>query len=248
MMRFGILASAVAAAVGSVSFGALGAASTGSSSTTPGYPSGISAASALYCFVVKGATNNTSPPTMPSGWTQVGTYLGGGGAYTSAADQGPRRVTVFRKDTVTGSESGTVTVTATGSGTYSSVIARFEVTAGFSISHQWGAGSDDARDTSWSVTGSPAMDFATGQLLCVFTGQNTDTATQSSQSVNASGITFGTRENRQSLAVTAGLDHRSVIDTIPVAAGSGSVAPTWSHTNSASASGPTAFLLLSAAP
>lgn len=246
MMRFGILASAVAAAVGTVSFGALGTPSESTTTTTPSYPSGITSASELFCFQVFANIGNAEP-SPPSGWTKVGSFIGGGGSY-GTNDLGPRGVLVFRKDTVTGSESGTITCNYANSGTYSSVIARFEVTAGFSVGHQWSAGSDDTRDTSWSVTGGGALTFQAGQLLCVFTAQNTDTATQSAQNVSASGITFGTRENRQSYAVVSGRDHRSVIDTIPVTAGSGSVAPAWSHTNSASASGATGFLLLSAVP
>jgi hypothetical protein len=247
MMRFGILASSVAAAVGTVSFGALGTLSNSISTTTPAYPSGITSSSALFCFQVY-ANSVGVAPAAPSGWTAVGSYSGGGSTYEILNDVGPRGILVFRKDTVTGNESGTITCNASKNGSYSSVIARFEVTAGFSIGHQWSAGSDDTRDTSWSVTGSPAIDFQTGQLLCVFTAQNTDTATQSSQSISAAGITFDTRTNRQSFAVVSGRDHRSVIDTIPVTAGSGSVAPTWSHTNSEAASGATGFLLLSAVP
>lgn len=246
MIRDLILAAAGVPAAGAVVFGALGTLSESTTTTTPSYPSGITAASALFCFQVFANTGN-AVPGAPSGWTQVGSYTGGGGAYGISNDIGPRGVVVFRKDTVTGGESGTVSFGYVGTGSYSSVIARFEVTPGFSVSAQWTAGSDDTRGTSWSVTGAGALTYHVDDLLCVFTAQNTDTATQSSQSVSASGITFGARTNRQSYAAVSGRDHRSVIDTIPVT-GAGSATPTWSHTNSASASGATGFLLLSATP
>jgi hypothetical protein len=56
-------------------------------------------------------TANTAP-TMPAGWTSIGALEGGTGTW--AVDTGTRRVELFVKDTVTGSETGTVTVSLGG--------------------------------------------------------------------------------------------------------------------------------------
>ncbi len=226
-------------------FGAIGTGANGSTSCAPSYPTGISAAtSKLYCMVCSGASTQPTP-TMPSGWTQIGTLSGGSGA-TYGLNVGNRRVTWFKKDTVDGTETGTVTVSLSGGNTMHAHIMRIEVPAGYEIEEQFASGQDTTHDTSWSVTATTAVDLDANRLVLVGTAQCTDSATQSAQAISASGITFGTRTNRASTAVTTGNYHRYVLDSIPITSGSGNVSPTWSHTNSANASGVTTFLVLRA--
>jgi hypothetical protein len=82
--------------------------------------------------------------------------------------------------------------------------------------------------------------MAAGDLLLYAIATDVDSATHSAQSLTASGLTF-TRTNRASAAVTSGNDHRHVVETATMT-GSGTSAPTYSATLSASASGVAGFL------
>jgi hypothetical protein len=235
-----------------VTFGAIGTAGTLTNTTSHAvnYPSGITAASKLYLFMTGvSSTAATEFAITGGGWTLVGTREGGSGA-SYAADVGNRRVSVFRKDTVSGSESGSITVTLAGSATNTifGSIVRFEVPSTYTIAEEFTSASDTSAGTGYSATGSASLTWAAGDLLAVLVASSTDTATQSSQAISASGVTFGTRTNQRSSAVTGGNDHRQILDTVPVTTGSGSSAPTYSYTASASTSGPAAFLRLRAVP
>lgn len=231
----------------SVTFGAIGAGASGTTSCTPSYPTGINAlTSKLYCVVTGRSNTANTAPTMPAGWTNILDFEGGTGTW--GVDAGTRRVTVFRKDTVAGSETGTVTVSLGGTtnNTLRASIIRVEVPSGYSISEVVSTGADTTSGTAFSATGSTNIDFAANDLLLIAVAQAIDSATQSAQSITATGITFGTRTNRASTAVTNGNDHRHIIDTVPVSSGSGTVAPTYAYTASAAASGPVGFLRLRA--
>jgi hypothetical protein len=231
----------------SVTWGAVGTGSSGTTSCTPSYPTGISAAtSRLYCVVTgRGNTANTVP-TMPAGWTRIGGLEGGTGTW--GVDTGTRRVDIFKKDTVAGNETGTVTVSLSGTtaNTLRATIHRVEIPAGHSIVEELGTGADTTNATSYSATSSTNIDFLANDLLLIAVAQNIDTGTQSAQSITASNVTFGTRTNRASTAVTNGNDHRHIVDSVPISSVSGTpdVAPTYAYTISASGSGPTAFLRL----
>jgi len=233
-----------------VTFGAIGTGASGTTSAAPSYPTGISAStSKLFCVVTGRSNTANTAPTMPAGWTNVLDFEGGTGTW--GVDAGTRRVTVFQKDTVTGTETGTVTVSLAGNTTNNTLrasIVRVDVPAGYSISVSASTGADTTSATGFSATGSSSVDWAVNDLLLIAVAQATDTATQSAQSITASGITFGTRTNRASVAVTNGNDHRHIIDTVPVSAGSGSAAPTYAYTASAATSGPVCFLRLRAVP
>jgi hypothetical protein len=232
-----------------VTWGAIGTAANGTLSATPAYPSGISAATShLFCVVTGRSNIANTAPTMPAGWTSVGSLEGGTGTW--GVDAGTRREHWFKKDTVTGTETGTVTVSLAGStaNTMRATILRIEVPAGYSLDVAHSAGADTTSGTAYSVTGSTALSWAANDLLLIATAQSIDSATQSAQAISASGVTFGTRTNRWSTAVTSGNDHRSILDSVPITSGSGSSAPTYSYTASAAASGVTGFLRLRAVP
>jgi hypothetical protein len=228
-----------------VTWGAAGTAASGTTSCTPSYPTGISAStSKIYCVVTGRSNTANTAPTMPAGWTKVADLEGGTGTW--GVDAGTRRVTLFRKDTVTGSETGTVTVSLSGStaNTLRATIFRVEVPAGYGISEAASTGADTTNGTGYSATGTTNIDFAANDLLLIGVAQNIDSGTNSAQSITASGITFGTLTNQANTAVTNGNDHRHLLWSVPVSSGSGTVAPTFAYTISASGSGPTAFLRL----
>jgi hypothetical protein len=240
-----------APAAASVTFGAAGTGAGGTTSCAPSYPSGISAStSVLYCFITGRSNTADTAPTMPAGWTSVGSLEGGTGTW--GVDTGTRRVHVFKKDTVDGTETGTVTVSLSGTtaNTLRASIVRFEVPAGHTISHEFASGADTSNGTGYSATSSANMDFQANDLLAIVTAQNIDTGTATSRAVSCTDVTFGTLTNRADTAVTNGNDHRHIINTVPVSSVTGSPdnAVTFSYTISANGSGPTGFLRLRSVP
>jgi len=159
-------------------------------------------------------------------------------------------MTVFTR-IADGSESGNVTVTIAGDTNNScrGTIHRFTKSQS---SYTWDVvchgGADSTSGTGFSVTAGAAISFAPGDHLLIAVSQRVDSATQSAQSITASGITFGTRTNRATTAVTTGHDHRHVVDTVPVSSGSASVAPVWAYTASAACSGGCVFVRLREIP
>lgn len=227
-----------------VTWGAAGTAASGTTSCTPAYPTGISAATSKILCAVTGRSNTADTAfTMPAGWTKIGASELEGGTGTWGVDTGTRRVTFFAKDTTVGDETGTVTVSLAGTAnnTLRATIFRVEVTSGYGIQYEATTGADTTNDTGFSASGA-AIGFAPGDLLAILVAQNIDTGTQSAQSITASGVTFGTRTNRASTAVTNGNDHRHILDTVPVSSGTATAAPTYAYTISAAGSGPVAFL------
>lgn len=230
-----------------VTWGAVGTAASGTTSCTPAYPTGISAAtSKIFCLVTGRSSTASTAFTMPAGWTSVAQLEGGTGTW--GVDTGTRRVGLFQKDTTVGTETGTVTVSLAGdtNNTLRASIFRVEVPSGFGISVEAGTGADTTNATSFSATSSTSLSFAPNDLLIIGVAQNIDSGTQSAQSITAAGITFGTRSNRASTAVTNGNDHRHIMDSVPVTAGTATVAPTYAYTISASGSGPALFARLRA--
>jgi hypothetical protein len=236
------------------SYNALGAGTSATSTTshTVNYPSmtGATANTALYLIAMgRSLTASTEFAITGGGWTNIGTLEGGTGTY--AADTGTRRCTIFRKDTVTGSESGTVTVTlsgGTGTGIRASIVRVDPPAAGYTLTQNVVSGADTTHGTGYSATASSNLTWAVNDLLLIAHAGSTDTATQSSVSITATGVTFGTLTNRASTAITGGFDHRHVIDTVPVTAVGSASAPVYAYTASASTNGPTLFLQIQAIP
>lgn len=238
-------------APGGPAYQSLGTAATGTTTCSPSYPSmtGATSATALYLFITgRSNTANTAPAITGGGWTLVGQLEGGTGTWASGT--GTRRVDVYRKTTVTGSESGTITVTLSGSAnnTLRAQIMRVDApVAGYTLTEVWTSGSDTTNGTGYSAAGSSSLAIAPNDLIVTVTAQNLATGTGSSRSVTATGITFGTLTNVADASVTNGNQHRSIINTIPVNSGSATVAPTYAYTISASGSGPTGFMRVRAA-
>ena len=226
--------SSISEVYGTVTFGAIGTGANGSTTVAPSYPTGITAGQYLTCHVSSGATNSETPST-PSGWTLLATGASTDGSF--GVDTGPRRMTVFGKE-ADGTETGTLSVSITNGNTCRGTIARWTKSgAGAWVVTGQGA-NDSTSGTGFSATTS-SMNWNTGDATIVAVGQRVDTATQSAQSLTASGVTFGTRTNRANTAVTTGNDHRHMVDTFAEVTGTSNVdaAPTWAYTASASVSG-----------
>ena len=221
------------AVYGSVTFGAIGTGANGSTTVAPSYPAGITSGQYLVCVVTSGATNSETP-TTPSGWTLLATGASTDGTF--GVDTGPRRVTAFGKK-ADGTESGTLTVSITNGNTCRGTISRFTKSGSGSWVVDAQGANDSGAHTAISMTFG-SLNWNTGDAVLVATGQRVDNATQSSQSLSATGVTFGARTNRAATAVTTGNDHRHSVDTYAAVSGTSNVnaAPTWSYTASAAAS------------
>jgi len=219
---------------GTVTFGAIGTGANGTTTVAPSYPTGITAGQYLVCVITSGGTGSPTPST-PSGWTLLATGASTDGTF--GIDTGPRRVTVFGKEAV-GTESGTLTVSITSGDTCRGTISRFTKSGSGTWTIEAQGGDDSTSGTGFSAT-LASMNWNTGDAVLVAVGQRVDTVTQSAQSLTATGVTFGTRTNRASTAVTTGNDHRHVIDTFAAISGTSNVnaAPTWAYTGSAACSG-----------
>jgi hypothetical protein len=242
--------------IGTASYNARGAAAnvtTSSGSLNVNYPSmtGATSATALY-LVVTGRHNTANTAfTVPSGWTLVDELEGGTGTW--AADAGTRRAAVYRKDTVTGSESGTIAVSiggTTASTVYASIV-RVDPPAGYVIQQTATDGADTSAGTAVSITAGGTLTYNAGDLILVAHASPSDTGgVVGSPSLTATGTTFGSLTSRASIAVTGGNDHRHVIYTASVTDAGSAAAPTFAYTasgtNSGNASGPAVFVRIRA--
>ena len=235
-----------------ITFGAIGTGATGTNTAAPSYPSGISATTSELFALVTGRHNTASTAfSAPAGWTLVSSSELEGGTGTFAADTGTRRVAWFKKNTVTGSESGTETfgwaggVSNANNTIYASII-RVVKPANHTISVAAGTGADTTNGTGYSATSGTALSFLANDLLLVGVAQNIDTGTQSAEAISATSVTFGTLTNQRSVATTQGFDHRHIMVSRPVSSvtGTPTSAPLYSYTCSASCSGPASFLRL----
>jgi hypothetical protein len=229
-----------------VTYGAQGTAGNGTTNASLTYPTGISAStSELFAIVCGRCSVADTAWAAPTGWTSLGQFEGGTGTF--GVDTGTRRVAFFRKDTVTGAETGTVNF-AFGAGNNQSItsgaIFRVVKTSGYTVAAQFASGADTTNGTAFSATSSTSLDWTTGDLLLVGVAQNIDSGTRSAISVSATGVTFGTRVAQIDIAVTTGNDVRRVLDTVPVSAASTTTTATYAHTISAAGSGAVAFLVL----
>ena len=235
-----------------VYFGTAGTSASGTASAAPSYPVGTidPAIHDLWCAVTGRSNTAATAPSMPGGWTLVPDSELEGGTGTWAADAGTRRVCYFRKDTVSGTETGTVTVSLGGGVTTNNTLRATIFTTvrppGTTLQVAATTGQDTTNGTGFSATGSATLALDVGDLVMVGVGQNIDTGTQSAVALSATGIEFAPRQSIRSDAVTNGNDHRHILDAFHVLAGSATVAPTYSYTISAAGSGAVSFLRLRA--
>lgn len=216
-------------------YGAIGTGSNAAGSATSmvaGYPAGIAAGDLLVLGVVYGSSAGAQP-TTPSGWTVHGPVNNTTGTY--GTDTGPRHSIIYTK-VADGTETGNLTLTATGNNTGGVGMIRLAHTnAGYTWNIASSTGADSTAGTGVSVTGGTALSFAPGDMLVINNAQLVDTATQSAKTITATGITFGSITTRQGRSFTNGSDVRQNFDTVPVTAGTATVAPVHAYTSSSAA-------------
>lgn len=219
-----------------LSWGAAGTiaySASGGTSVAPTYPSGITTNSMLVLIVgQKPSTANSGTVTTPSGWTLRGSLTGAGGyGATLAADTGNTNLFVYTKDTITGSESGTLTVTVGTNNVCWANIYRVQASDRCTWSFEVATGSDTSAGSVSIATGSMAIaagDHVIG-AMCI----PTDVTTPSQFSAHAlaqTGTTFGTVNEVQEPDSTTGNDIGGYVIQAGVSSGSGSGAVTMSAT------------------
>jgi hypothetical protein len=183
-----------------VTYGAQGTSGSGTTSCAPQYPTGISAStSELFAIVCGRSSVADTAIDGPAGWTSLGQLEGGTGTF--GVDAGTRRVSFWRKDTVTGSETGSATFSfAAGTGaasTLSGTIFRVVKTAGFTVAAQFASGADTTNGTAYSATASSSLTFTTGGLCLVGVAQNIDSGTSSARSLTPTGAIIAESSGRR---------------------------------------------------
>ena len=216
--------------------GAVGVSASGGATVAPGYPTGITADGSELVLVLgmKPSTANGGTVTTPSGWTLQESLTGAGGyGATLGADTGNTNVYVYTKDDVTGSESGTLTVTVGTNGVCWAYILRAEVTGGpYTISFD----ADDGSDTSAgnvSITTSNGIDITAGDLIYAGMVIPTDVTTPAQFSAEAlaqTGTTFGTVTELAEPDSATGNDIGGFLVAAPVSSGGGTGAVTLTAT------------------
>lgn len=208
----------------------------GGTSVAPAYPSGIGAGDALVLIVgMKPSTANGGTVTTPSGWTLRDSLTGAGGYGTTlGADTGNTNLWFFTKDTVTGSETGTLSVTI-GTNNVSWAAIVLVPTGGGTLSYGSADGSRTTAPTAgtpFSVTmtdGTSATAFQAGDIalwaMCIPTDATTP-AQFATQDITATGATFGTPAELEEPDSQTGNDIGGYIAWDEVISGTSSTAPT----------------------
>lgn len=241
-----------------LSYGAAGAlaySTSGGTSVAPGYPAGITTKSALIMVVgQKPSAANGGTVTTPTGWTLRATLVGAGGyATTLGADTGNTNVYVYSKDSVSGTESGTLSVTVGTNNVCWAQIFRVESDVPATWSFAGTTGSDtSAGNVSITMSADPGVQA--GDFIFAGMVIPTDVTTPSQFSAEAlsqTGITFGTVTEISEPDTTTGNQVGGFNVYAPVSAGTSSAVPTLTATaggTTTNVRGPGYFLRVRATP
>jgi hypothetical protein len=226
-----------------LSFGAAGTlaysgAGGAAGSVAPTYPTGITTNSALILVVgQKPSSANGGTVTTPSGWTLQGSLTGandgdtGGYTTTLGADTGNVNVYVYTKDVVSGTESGTLSVTLGTNDVSWANIYRIQASDLATLSYQCGTGKDTTGGSVSIATGN--MDVAAGDHILAGMVIPTDVTTPAQFSAEAlaqTGTTFGTINELEEPDSATGSDIGGFLIEAAVSSGSGSGAVTMTAT------------------
>lgn len=181
--------------------GTLAYSTSGGTSVAPSYPANITVNSGLVLVIgQKPSSANGGTCTTPSGWTLQyelsGANDGDTGGYTTTlgADTGNCNIYVYTKDTVSGSESGTLSVTVGTNNVCWAQIIRLQ--ASDTATWSWAAsGGKDTSAGNVSIATSAGIDVTAGDYLIggmVIPTDVTTPAQFSSEAFSQTGTTFGT--------------------------------------------------------
>lgn len=208
----------------------------GGTSVAPAYPAGLSAGDGILLILgMKPSTANSGSVTTPSGWTLIDSLTGAGGYGTTlGADTGNTNLYIFAKDTVTGAETGSLSVTVANNNVCWAFMVRVPVGSGVL---EYGA-ADGSRTTAPTLntpfavaltdSGTDPTAFAAGDLaiwaMCIPTDVTTPSQF-SAPSVSATGATFGTAVEFNEPDSQTGNDIGGYSAYASVTAGSSTAAP-----------------------
>jgi hypothetical protein len=214
-------------AVGTVASATGGSGSTALAVTVP-----ASAASGerLVCFGAIRSSVDTAP-TMPGGWTLIGSVSGGGGSWGNGT--GPSRVFAFSK-TSDGTEGGSSVDLTNDRGTDSNaktwaVIVRVSKTNSNWVAEAQVNGEDTTGGTAYSAAGG-SLEQLQNDLVWTVTGWNIDEiASPDTETLTSSGVTYGTLTQRAQASGFTGNQGGFNLYSRPVTTGATS-APTFAFT------------------
>lgn len=220
-------------ALGTPVAGAFAYSASGGTTVSPAYPAGIGAGDVLVLVVgQKPSTANGGTVSLPAGWTSREGLTGAGGyGATLGADTGNTNLRFFSKDTVSGSESGTLAVTLATNGVAWACLILVPAGSG-AITFGSGVGSDtSAGNVSVACSADPG--FSTNDMalwaLCIPTDV-TAPAQFSAHAITATGATFGAATEIGEAASAIGNDIGGFLAWAMVTAGPSSAAPTFTAT------------------
>jgi len=226
---------------------AVGAKSAGGTTTVSiAYPTGLAAGDQIFAFRVGWESDIVM--SNETGWTSLGGLAGGTG---TAADNHTTEIRGDSKDTVAGTESGSVTFDQTGGTTPGCL--------GIMVAYQlddptdtWdiatSTGDDATHGANRSITASTNTALAVDDVVVVAVAVDTDTSlTITSPAITASGITFGpTTRLTSGAGVGTGDDGNIELFEAKVTAGTGTVALALAFTTTTNQCGPALFVRLRA--
>jgi hypothetical protein len=221
-------------ALGTPAAGTTAYSASGGTSVAPGYPAGLVAGDALILIVgQKPSTANGGTVTTPAGWTLRGELTAAGGYGTTlGADVGNTNLRMYSKDAVTGSETGTLSVTLGTNGVSWASMVRVP-SGGGTLSYGDADGQRTTTPTSPMTIaltdGASPTNFQTGDValwaMCIPTDVSTPSQF-SAQDVTATGAVFGTPVELGEPDSTTGNDIGGYIAWDNVDSGSSTTAPT----------------------
>ncbi len=215
-----LLSTNEAAAV--VAFGSSGNVARGTTSLSVPYPAGIVAGDLL--VLVVGNKYPTNGPSTPSDWTLAG--RGSGGLGSPGGDSGQVYSTIFVKE-VAGNESGNLALTITSANTSMARMFRYTKASGTAWDFAATTGSDNVANTTWSIVGASNPGITSGDMIIVGSALNGNRVTSWTESISASGATFGATTERQDSASGTGNDMGLIVSEHPVTGGTATVVPTY---------------------
>jgi MSHA biogenesis protein MshQ len=204
---------------------ATAAAAHGTVSCAPAYPTGIAAGDTL--ILVAGINPTTATAPTLTGWTkQLDVALGS------------RDVAVYTKDTVTGSETGTISFAPTSASNVSAAITAWSGAQALTLT--LASGADSTSNTTFTATANAVLAETTGDVMLIgaIAGSNSGI---SSSAVTATGATYGTWTQRTQSGTT---NLRLLIGDRPITAGTATAAPVFTSTMTVSTTGGVAFIRL----
>jgi hypothetical protein len=218
-----------------ISYVTSGALAQHTDTVAPAIPASFTAGQLAVLQVVSGHSLDPVPST-PSGWTFAGSLSGGGGSF--GLNAGPRRLTFFVRQLVTGDTAPT---TAIPSGSSGSMIGARIITLARTAGTGWRwattFGQDTVSDTAFSAVCSTAITFTTGDFCVLGYAWPGQTVSTTARAAAATGITFNTATSHLGDAITSGNGARLTNADTSVTAGSGTQAPTVTATLSAANTG-----------